>query len=188
MKRQLGPILVVLALFYGPAAWSQSGSTDSSQSGSTDSSQSNSTQDNSSGLSSGSGSGHGTSSRATRPRASTVRRRELSPSTAMIRGKTVLATPRSNPPPVRSPFQPSGTIASAFDPQRGQRQYGRAAYFGDRGFGRQQRAGVSPLAIGWVGPAQRTFGITQARPKLSGFQLWRQHVAGAVVEATLTIR
>ena len=34
MKRQLGPILIVLALWYGPAAWSQSGSTDSSQNGS----------------------------------------------------------------------------------------------------------------------------------------------------------
>lgn len=43
MKRQLGPVLVVLALLYGPTAWSQSGSTDSSQSGSTDSSQSGST-------------------------------------------------------------------------------------------------------------------------------------------------
>ncbi len=39
MKRQLGPILVVLVLFYGPAAWSQSGSPDTSQSGSTDTSQ-----------------------------------------------------------------------------------------------------------------------------------------------------
>ncbi len=44
MKRQLGPILVVLALMCAPAAWSQSGSTDQSQSGSGDSSQSNSPQ------------------------------------------------------------------------------------------------------------------------------------------------
>ncbi len=34
MKRQLGPILIVLALLYAPAAWSQSGSTDPSQNGS----------------------------------------------------------------------------------------------------------------------------------------------------------
>lgn len=47
MKRQLGPILVVLVLFFASAAWAQSGSTDSSQSGSTDSSQSSSSQDGS---------------------------------------------------------------------------------------------------------------------------------------------
>src|SRR5580704_13846546 len=39
MKRQLGPILVVLALLWVPAAWAQNGSTDATQSGSTDGSQ-----------------------------------------------------------------------------------------------------------------------------------------------------
>ena len=44
MKRQLGPILVVMALFCAPMVWAQSSSNDSSQqSGSTDSSQSGST-------------------------------------------------------------------------------------------------------------------------------------------------
>ncbi|MGC2107948.1 MAG: hypothetical protein WA655_00430 [Candidatus Korobacteraceae bacterium] len=62
MKRQLGPILAVLALFCAPAAWSQSGSTDSSQSGSTDSSQSSSTQDNSGSSSSQGDSGQDSSS------------------------------------------------------------------------------------------------------------------------------
>jgi hypothetical protein len=62
MKRQLGPILVVLALLWVPAAWAQSGSTDTSQSGSTDASQNGSTDATQSGSTDGSQNGASDSS------------------------------------------------------------------------------------------------------------------------------
>jgi hypothetical protein len=65
MKRQLGPVLIVLALLAAPAAWSQSSSgssTDPSQNGATDSSQSGSTDSTQNSSSSSSSTSSGSTS------------------------------------------------------------------------------------------------------------------------------
>jgi hypothetical protein len=170
MKRQLGPILVVLALLYGPAAWSQSGSTDSSQSGSADSSQSSSTDSSQSGSSDSSqGSAATQSGSSGAPGGFTPSSPNLSPS-----DDSSPQTSNGPQPAFAHPEQlPPLALLNEVTSNTGVRFSFSTGLSGD------SNASGAPQTD-WLGLASvsGTFGITQIRPKFN----WSLNYGGGTME------